>query len=136
MLTDPGLDPPVPTTMVGLDLTRTVPFTEADLDALAGGRAAGQAAAAMLRPEAERQRQKTGVAALAVHDAVAVTAVFRPDLLRTRPATITVDCSDDVTRGATVVTPAAPGVWSEVAVGAAERAVVELIVRRVADYSW
>ena len=134
VLTDPGLDPPVPTTMVGLNLTLTVPFTEADLATLAGGGAAGQAAAAMLRPEAERQRQKTGVAALAVHDAVAVTAVLRPDLLRTEPATITVDCSDEAARGATVVAPAAAGTWSEVAVGAAERDVVDLIVRRVARY--
>jgi inosine-uridine nucleoside N-ribohydrolase len=89
----------------------------------------------MLRPEAERQRQKTGVATLAVHDAVAVTAVLRPDLLRTRPATITVDCSDDDTRGATVVTPATPGAWSEIAVDALARDIVDLIVRRVADYS-
>jgi inosine-uridine nucleoside N-ribohydrolase len=136
VLTDPGLDPPVPTTMVGLDLTRTVPFAEADLAALAGGGAAGQAAAAMLRPEAERQRQETGVAALAVHDAVAVTAVLRPDLLRTEPATITVDCSDGPARGATVVASAAPGAWSEVAVDAVERDVVDLIVRRVAGYGW
>jgi pyrimidine-specific ribonucleoside hydrolase len=135
VLTEPGLDPPVPTTMVGLDLTLTVLFTEADLAGLAGGRAAGRAAAAMLRPEAERQRRATGVAALPVHDAVAVTAVLRPDLLRTRPATITVDCSDGVTRGATVVTPAAAGTWSEVVVGAADRDIVDLIVRRVADYS-
>jgi pyrimidine-specific ribonucleoside hydrolase len=136
VLTDPGLDRPVPTTMVGLDLTLTVPFTEADLDTLAGGRAAGQAAAAMLRPEAERQRQTTGDPTLPVHDAVAVTAVLRPDLLRTRPATITVDCSEEVTRGATVVTPAPSGAWSEVAVGAIEREIVDLIVRRVGDYSW
>jgi len=136
VLTDPGLDRPVPTTMVGLDLTLTVPFTEADLATLAGGRAAGQAAAAMLRPEAERQRQTTGVATLPVHDAVAVTAVLRAALLHTRPATITVDCSEEVTRGATVVTPAPFGAWSEVAVGASERGIVDLIVRRVADYSW
>ena len=135
VLSDPGLDPLVPTTMVGLDLTHTVPFTEADLAVLAGGGAAGQAAAAMLRPEAERQRRTTGVAALPVHDAVAVTAVLRPDLLRTRPATITVDCSEGVTRGATVVTPAPNGGWSETAVGAAERDIVDLIVRRLADYS-
>jgi pyrimidine-specific ribonucleoside hydrolase len=134
VLTDPGLDPPVPTTMVGLDLTQTVPFTEADLDALAGGGPAGQAAAAMLHPEAERQRQKTGVTALAVHDAVAVTAVLRPDLLRTQPATVIVDCSDRPARGATVVAPAPPEAWSEVVVSAVERDVVDLIVRRVASY--
>jgi inosine-uridine nucleoside N-ribohydrolase len=135
VLTDPGLDRALPTTMVGLDLTLTVPFTEADLALLAGGRAAGQAAAAMLRPEAERQRRETGLAALPVHDAVAVAAVLRPDLLRTRAATITVDCSDEPTRGATVVAPAPDGMWSRVAVGASARDIVDLIVRRVADYS-
>jgi inosine-uridine nucleoside N-ribohydrolase len=135
VLTDPGLDPPVPTTMVGLDLTLTVPFTEADLATLAGGRAAGQAVAAMFRPEAERQRRATGVAAVPVHDAVAVTAVLRPDLLRTRPATIVVDCSEGVTRGATFVTPTPAGAWSEVVVAAANRDILDLIVRRVADYS-
>jgi inosine-uridine nucleoside N-ribohydrolase len=134
VLTDPGLDTPVPTTMVGLDLTLTVPFAEADLAALAAGGAAGQAAAAMLRPEAERQRRETGVAALPVHDAVAVVGVLRPDLLRTRAATITVDCSDGPARGATVVGPAPDGGWSDVAVGAAAREVVDLIVRRVAGY--
>jgi pyrimidine-specific ribonucleoside hydrolase len=134
VLTDPGLGQPVPTTMVGLDLTLTVPFAETDLAALAAGGSAGRAAAAMLRPEAERQRRGTGVAALPVHDAVAVVRVLRPDLLRTRPATITVDCSDGPARGATVVGPAPDGGWSEVAVGAAARDVVELIVRRVAGY--
>lgn len=134
VLTDPGLSRPVPTTMVGLDLTLTVPVQETDLDALAAGGPAGQAAAAMLRPEAERQRAATGVAALPVHDAVAVAAVLRPDLLRTRPATITVDCSEGPRRGATLVAPAPDGSWSDVAVGAAARDVVDLIVRRVVDY--
>jgi pyrimidine-specific ribonucleoside hydrolase len=134
VLTDPGLSRPVPTTMVGLDLTLTVPFEETDLAALAAGGPAGRAAAAMLRPEAERQRRETGVAALPVHDAVALAAVLRPELFRTRPATITVDCSDGATRGATVVAPEPDGSWSDVAVGAAARAVIDTIVRRVADY--
>jgi len=136
VLTDPGLGRPVPTTMVGLDLTLTVPMTEDDLAALAAGGPAGKAAEAMLRPEAERQRRATGVAALPVHDAVAVTALLRPGLLRTRPATVTVDCSDGPRRGATVVAPAPDGAWLSVAVGAAARDVVDLIVRRVASYGW
>ena len=134
VLTDPGLSRPVPTTMVGLDLTLTVPFEEADLAALAAGGAAARAAADMLRPESERQRAETGVAALPVHDAVAVAAVLRPELVRVRPATITVDCSDGDRRGETVVGPAPDGSWSAVAVGAAARTIVDLIVGRVADY--
>jgi inosine-uridine nucleoside N-ribohydrolase len=88
----------------------------------------------MLRPESERQRAATGVAALPVHDAVAVAAVLRPELIDTRPATITVDCSDGERRGATVVSPAPDGCWSDVATGAAARTVIDIIVRRVADY--
>jgi inosine-uridine nucleoside N-ribohydrolase len=60
--------------------------------------------------------------------------VLRPDLIDTRPATITVDCSDGDRRGATVVTPAPDGSWSDVATGAAARNVIDIIVRRVADY--
>jgi pyrimidine-specific ribonucleoside hydrolase len=134
VLTDPGLPRPVPTTMVGLDLTQAVPMVESDLDELAAGGAPGRAAAAMLRPEAERQRAETGVAALPVHDAVAVAAVLRPDLLRLAPARIEVDCSTGPRRGQTLVHPAPDGSWSDVATGAAARAVVAVIVRRVADY--
>jgi inosine-uridine nucleoside N-ribohydrolase len=69
-----------------------------------------------------------------VHDAVAVAALLRPDLVRVHPATITVDCSEGATRGATVVAPAAEKSWSAVAVGAAAGDLVDIIVRRVADY--
>ena len=134
VLTDPGLARAVPTLMVGLDLTEDVPLLPADLAALAAGGPGGRAAAAMMRPEAERRRAETGQAAPAVHDAVAVAGVLRPDLLRTAPATIRVDCSTGPLRGQTVVTPAPDGSWSRVAVGATARDVVDLIVRRVADY--
>jgi pyrimidine-specific ribonucleoside hydrolase len=134
VLTEPGLPRPVPTTMVGLDLTVGVPMAEADLAALAAGGPGGRAAAAMLRPEAERQRAATGVAALPVHDAVAVAAVLRPDLVDVVPATIAVDTSTGPLRGQTVVTPGPAGAWAAVATGAAARTVVDLIVRRVADY--
>jgi inosine-uridine nucleoside N-ribohydrolase len=120
--------------MVGLDLTENVPMVEADLVALAAGGPGARAAAAMLAPEAERQGAATGVAALPVHDAVAVAGVLRPDLVETVPATIAVDCSTGPLRGQTLVAPAPAGSWSSVAVGAATRAVVDLIVDRVADY--
>jgi len=136
VLTDPGLPRPVPTTMIGLDLTRQVPLGEADLAVLDGGSPAGRAAAAMLRPEAERQRRRTGEAALAVHDAVAVASVLRPGLLRTGPATVTVDCSDGPGRGATAVRTAMDQSWSRVALEASARDLVDVIVRRVADYRW
>jgi pyrimidine-specific ribonucleoside hydrolase len=134
VLTDPGLSRPVPTTMVGLDLTEATPFEESDLAALAAGGAAGRAAEAMLRPEAERQRRETGSARLPVHDAVAVTAVLRPELFELVPVTVTVDCSDGPARGATLVRPGPDRSWARHAAQASTRDVVDTIVRRVADY--
>lgn len=134
VLTDPGLPRPVPTTMIGLDLTEAVPMVEADLADLAAGGPAGRTAAAMLWPEAERRREETGVASLAVHDAVAVAAVLHPDLFRTASARIEVDCSTGPRRGRTVVSAAPDSAWSDVVVGAAARDVVTVIVRRVAGY--
>lgn len=134
VLTDPGLPVPVPTTMIGLDLTGTVPLTEADLGALAAGGAAGRACAAMLAPEAERLRRAGGPGEPAVHDAVAVATVIRPELLRTVPATVLVDCSEEPGRGATRVSAGPDGSWLTVATGAERRNVLDMIVHRVGDY--
>ena len=136
VLTDPGLARPVPTLMIGLDLTTRLRLGGDDLAALGAGGPAGRAAAAMLRPEAERQRTLTGVASLPVHDAVAVAAVLDPTLLDTVPATVAVDCAEGAGRGATRVdaAPAGTGSAVAVAVGANPRRVADIIVRRVADY--
>ena len=137
VLTDPGLDRPVPTTMVGLDLTLTVPVHRGRPGRwLAGGRAAGQAAAAMLRPEAERQRPETGVAALPCTTRSRSPPCCGRTCCAPGPATITVDCSDGPTprrHRRRACAGRVPG--REVAVGAAARDIVDLIVRRVADYS-
>jgi pyrimidine-specific ribonucleoside hydrolase len=133
VLSDPGLPAPVPTTMIGLDLTRTMPLTDADLAVLAAGGPGGQACAAMLAPEAGRCR-RDGEPGPAVHDAVAVAAVFRPDLLDVVPSTVTVDCSADTGRGATLVRPAPDGGWLTLAVGAQRRNVLDVVVHRVGDY--
>lgn len=134
VLTDPGLPRAVPTTMIGLDLTATIPLTEADLGVLAAGGPAGQACAAMLAPEAERRRREGGRPEPAVHDAVAVASVLRPDLVRTIPATVTVDCSADAGRGGTLVQPAPKGAPLTAAVGAARRIILDIIVDRVGGY--
>jgi pyrimidine-specific ribonucleoside hydrolase len=134
VLSDPGLPRAVPTTMIGLDLTETVPLTGDDLAVLGAGGPAGRACAAMLAPEAERRRRAGGRGEPAVHDAVAVAYAIRPGLLRTVPATVTVDCSADAGRGATLVGPAPDGSTLTVAVGAEGRNVLNMIAHRVGDY--
>jgi pyrimidine-specific ribonucleoside hydrolase len=134
VLTDPGLPRAVPTTMIGLELTETVPLTAADLDLLADGGPSGRACARMLAPEAERRRREGGRGEPAVHDAVAVASVLAPALLETVPAAVTVDCSADAGRGTTRVGPAPDGSSLVVAVGAQRRTVLDMIVHRVSDY--
>ena len=90
MLTDPGLPGPVPTTLVGLDVTFSVPVDEAAVRRLAAGGAAGRAAGAMLGGAVEFCRGDRRTTSVAVHDAVAVVQVLRPDLLRTQPCTMSV----------------------------------------------
>ena len=134
VLTDPGLPRPVPTTLVGLDVTFSVPVGEADVRRLASGGPAGAAAAAMLGSAVEFYHQTHGTTAVAVHDAVAIVQVLRPDLLPTEPCTITVDCSYGPSRGATLVDRRAPLSWSAVVTSAAVGAVVDLIVERIVAY--
>ena len=68
VLTDPGLPRPVPTTLVGLDVTFGVPVDEADVGRLASGGPAGRAAAAMLGSAVEFYHQTYGTTSVAVHD--------------------------------------------------------------------
>jgi pyrimidine-specific ribonucleoside hydrolase len=121
----------VPTTLVGLDVTFSVPVGEADVRRLASGGPAGAAAAAMLGSAVEFYHQTRGTTAVAVHDAVAVVQVLRPDLLPTERCTITVDCSYGPSRGATLVDRRAPLSWSAVVTSAAVGPVVDLIVGRI-----
>jgi inosine-uridine nucleoside N-ribohydrolase len=134
VLTDPGLPRPVPTTLVGLDVTFSVPVGEADVRRLASGGPAGAAAAAMLGSAVEFYHQTHGSTAVAVHDAVAVVQVLRPDLLPTERCTITVDCSYGPSRGATLVDRRAPLSWSAVVTSAAVGPVVDLIIGRIVAY--
>jgi len=134
VLTDPGLPRPVPTTLVTLDVTFSVPVDEAAVHRLAAGGAAGRAAAAMLGGAVEfyhRTRRRTAVA---VHDAVAVVQVLRPGLLRTQPCTVTVDCTDGPGRGGTGVDLDKASSWLCVTTEVDSGEVVDLVVTRVADY--
>ena len=134
VLTDPGLPGPVPTTLVGLDVTFAVPVDEAAVRRLAAGGAAGRAAAAMLGGAVEFYHRTRRTTSVAVHDAVAVVQVLRPRLLRTQPCTVIVDCSDGPGRGGTGVDLDNPSSWLSVTTEADAGSVAELVVTRVADY--
>ena len=134
VLTDPGLPRPVPTTLVGLDVTVTVPVDEEAIRRLAAGGPPGQAAAAMLGDAVEYYHRVRGTTSVAVHDAVAVVHVLRPDLLRTRSCAITVDCSGGPGRGGTEVDLDAGSAWLSVTTAVEAGRVADLVVGRVADY--
>ncbi len=134
VLTDPGLPRPVPTTLIGLEVTLAVPVDEAAVRQLAAGGGAGRAAAAMLGGAVEFYHRTLRTTSVAVHDAVAVVQVLRPDLLPTRPGTVSVDCTDGPGRGGTAVDLDAPSSWLSVTTGVAADSVASLVVRRVADY--
>ena len=134
VLTDPGLPRPVPTTLVTLEVTFAVPVDESALRRLAAGGAAGRAAAAMLGGAVEFYHRTRRTTSVAVHDAVAVVRVLRPDLVRAQPGTVVVNCTDGPGRGETGVNLDTPSSWLSVTTDVASASVADLVVTRVADY--
>jgi inosine-uridine nucleoside N-ribohydrolase len=134
VLTDPGLPHPVPTTLVGLDVTFAVPVDEAAVRRLAAGGEAGRAAAAMLGDAVEFYHRTRRTTSVAVHDAVAVVQVLRPELLPTEPCTVAVDCSEGPGRGGTGVDLGGASSWLSVTTDVDAGTVADLVVTRVADY--
>ncbi|MBP8536234.1 nucleoside hydrolase, partial [Streptomyces sp. MK37H] len=93
----------VPLRIVGLDVTREALTPLADAEALiADGTPVTSAAGRMLSHLIERYARRHAVRACAVHDALAVAAAVRPDLLHWTEAWVTVECAGEFTRGALV----------------------------------
>ncbi|KAK1183352.1 nucleoside hydrolase [Streptomyces sp. NBS 14/10] len=93
----------VPLRIVGLDVTRKALTPLADADALvADGAPVTTAAGQMLRHLIDRYARRHRVRACAVHDALAVAAAVRPELLEWTEAWVTVECAGEFTRGALV----------------------------------
>lgn len=88
--------------VVGLDVTRTALFPLAQADRLAALPGAAATAGTLLRGFVQRYRERFGVAAVPVHDALAVAAVTHPDLFEFESGAATVECAGEVTRGALV----------------------------------
>jgi len=135
VLTDPGLQPAVPTVLIGLDVTASTAVDRAGIERLRSGGPVGEPAARMLDHYLDYYGAALGRRAVVVHDAVAVAETVRPGLIHTAPGTVTVDCTDGPGRGRTAVDRRA-GQAGEVEVGVAADApaIVDLILGRVADY--
>ena len=103
VLTSPGLDPAVPVTLIGLDITYRTAFSGADLDTLRARGRVGALVAEALGHYRHGYEQLLGEPVVPVHDAVALTAAVRPDLFVMRSALVDVDTGYGPSRGNTAV---------------------------------
>jgi pyrimidine-specific ribonucleoside hydrolase len=93
----------LPLTMVGLDVTREVAVGSEEVERLqALGRAGEIVTGLATYYYAGAYRRIYGLAALPIHDPVAVAAVVEPALLKTRCMRVDVECEGELTRGETV----------------------------------
>lgn len=92
----------VPVTMVPLDLTLRCPAGPEWIEALAGSGPRCAALAGVITHYRAAFRERYGIDAVAVHDAVAVLEAVLPGTLRTTPKPVAVACDLGPARGATV----------------------------------
>jgi inosine-uridine nucleoside N-ribohydrolase len=90
-------------TMVGLDVTMATTFTPEQVDRARRTGPVGAQVAAGLDFYEQRYRAMLGRPVIPVHDAVAVVAATRPDLVTTQAAMVTVDTGYGPSRGNTLV---------------------------------
>ncbi len=119
----------VPVTMVPLDLTMRCLTDRRWLDALAAGGPRCAALAAVVVHYRDAFRERHGVDAVALHDAVAVLEAIAPGTLRTTPMPMSVACDLGPARGATVPGGAGPPV--HVALDADVDAVLTAVLTRL-----
>src|SRR6185437_12834586 len=93
----------VRTTMVGLDVTMRTTFAPEQVDEVRRTGPVGAQVAAGLDFYEQRYLRMLGRSVIPVHDAVAVVAATRPELVITRPAAVTVHTGYGPSRGNTLV---------------------------------
>ncbi len=99
----------VPVTLVPLDITLRCPAGPAWLAELAAAGPCGHELNEVITHYRAAYRERYGVDAVAVHDAVAVLEAIRPGTLTTTPMHLDVACDLGPARGATVPTPVCAG---------------------------
>jgi pyrimidine-specific ribonucleoside hydrolase len=90
-------------TLVGLNVTRAAMIGDSEVDQIRGTGRIGAVAATMLDHYLDWQSKLYGRRAVAVHDALAVAALVRPELVTTGAALVTVDTTAGPARGMTLV---------------------------------
>jgi pyrimidine-specific ribonucleoside hydrolase len=130
VLTAAGLPTPVPTVLVGLDVTLRTLIGDQELERLRGSGPVGRLTALAL---AGYEHGVPG--GVPVHDAVAVAEAIRPGLVTSEPAEVEVDYGPGPSRGNTLVRLAGAGGPDvspvRVAVDADPAEVVRFVVERV-----
>lgn len=128
----------VPITMVGLDVTYQARFRAADRARI---RALGSTVATMVADLMDwfgrGSEERMGSEGTSVHDALAVAAVIRPDLLETRHVNVAVEAVGKYTDGRTVcdLRPNSTATRNaDVALGVNREAFVELLIEGLARY--
>ncbi|WP_345611817.1 nucleoside hydrolase [Pseudonocardia adelaidensis] len=121
----------VPVTMVPLDLTLRCPAGPEWIDALAAAGPRCAALAAVITHYRAAFRERYGIDAVAVHDAVAVLEAVLPGTLRTTAKPIAVACDLGPARGATVGMPEGSGPPVQVALDADTDKVLAEILERL-----
>ena len=92
----------LPITMSGLDVTHQAGAGPEERERLRSLGRVGEVVAELLEFFAGTYKNVFGFDSPPLHDPVAVAAVFRPELLKTRPMRVDVECGSDLTRGETV----------------------------------
>ncbi|MDO5285416.1 MAG: nucleoside hydrolase [Actinomycetia bacterium] len=129
----------VPVTMVGLDVTQKALFAPSDWDRLRGPGAGpvAQAVTGMIDFYGSFYRSFLGTDATAQHDALAVTALVKPELVTTEHVWVGVETSGMYTRGMTVAD--LRGVWkrqpnTHVALDVDAPGYIDFLVSRIAVF--
>lgn len=121
----------VPVTMVPLDLTLRCPAGPDWIEALGAAGPRCAALAEVITHYRTAFRERYGIDAVAVHDAVAVLEAVLPGTLRTTPKPVAVACDLGPARGATVGMPEGSGPPVQVALDADTDKVLTEILERL-----
>jgi pyrimidine-specific ribonucleoside hydrolase len=128
----------VPVTMVGLDATHQARIGATERERIrALGTPVGTMVADLLGWYSRGSEERAGWEGAPVHDALAVAAVIRPDLLETKHVNVVVETAGTYTTGRTVcdlwgMTKRASN--ADVALGVDREAFVELLIEGLARY--
>ncbi|MGC5379250.1 nucleoside hydrolase [Micromonospora sp. DT68] len=103
VLTEPGLPRPVPTTLVGLDVTYRTTYGPDDLRRLRSAGSVAALCADALEYYLAGYRRDHGMDAVPLHDPLAMAEAIRPGLVTAEPAYVEVDTTTGPSRGNTLV---------------------------------